>query len=305
MNWNVCHVEDHELEGLKKHNQPIALTNHEVLPNEGVELRTPSGKRFNAVYDGNLRMIRQINRYNPVFHEMKNRDLALYNDHLLNPEINTITVDGFFGTGKTSTVCSHLVSGLVAALDRTEGAIQKAYIAKPHVGVGGGYGFLPGDLHDKMAEEMKSFTQYFDRFGNPGLADFLMMRDAEERGRLTKEKTKELQEALLELLPFEYLRGRDIDHGWVILDEAQNTTIKEMTTFLSRPDDAAKAIILGDTTFTQIDVRGNTPEKNGLTFAKGIFHGKRYAAHIELQTVEHILRGQRVRDLFVALQEQR
>lgn len=301
MNWKICLVEDHELEMLKQYNEPIELRERDILPNAGVELHTPSGKRYNAVYDGALRKARQLNTYNPQFHAMKNRDLSLYNDHLLNPDVNTIIVDGFFGTGKTSTVCSHLVHGLMKELEQAEKGISKAYIAKPHVGVGDGYGYLPGDLPTKMAEELKSYTQYFNRFAGPGMADFFMMRNIEESGRMTKERAADIDEAMLELLPFEYMRGLDIDRGWVVLDEAQNTNIKEMTTFLSRPDDVAKLIITGDTTKTQIDKRGNTPENNGLSFAKEIFHGKRYAAHIELQTLEHIIRGQRVRDLFVAL----
>lgn len=304
MNWKVVEVELHELEGLKVHNQAIYPKDRDLIPNAGVELRTKDGERLNAIYDGNTRTIRRMNGYNPQFHTMKNRDLELYNDHLLNPDVNTIVVNGFFGTGKTSTVCSHLVPGLEATLEQRSGGIPKAYIAKPHVGAGESYGFLPGDLFDKMEQELKSYTQYFERFGHPGLADILMMRGIDEQGKMAKAKVTPLQSPLLELLPFEYLRGRDVEEGWVILDEAQNTNRKEMTTFMSRPNDAAKMIISGDTTWTQIDRRGNTPENNGLSFAEETFKGKRYAGFVELQSVQHIIRGQRVRDLFIHLSAQ-
>lgn len=219
---------------------------------------------------------------------MPNRDLLLYNDHLLNPAINTIIVDGFFGTGKTSTVMSHLVPGLM------DGTVSFAYISKPHESVGKGYGHLPGELEDgKMKYEFQSFTQYFDRFGQPFLYDRL-------QGKVHKAGQKP-DPKVLELLPFEYLRGRDIEDGWVILDESQNTNKTEMATFVSRPCDAAKLILIGDSTPTQIDKRGNSEEYNGLTFAKATFTDKRYSGIVEMQTVEHILRGKRTRDLLRAL----
>lgn len=298
MNWETYLVNDHELQALLNHNHPISVSNSSLMLNAGVELYTLTGKRYNAIYDAKLKAIRKLNNQNPQFKDMQNRDLVLYNDHLANEDVHTIIVDGFFGTGKTSTVCSHLVDGLLKGLERTEGGIPNAYISKPHIGVGQGYGYLPGDLHEKMAEEFKSYTQYFNRFGNPGLADFLMMRNVEEEGKFAKQKAKELAVPRLELLPFEYLRGRDIEEGWVVLDETQNTDRKEVSTFVSRVGDGAKLILIGDATDTQIDKRGNTPTNNGLTFAKETYIGKKYAGYVELQTIGHILRGERVRDLF-------
>ena len=303
MNWEKYQVEDWELDALIKHNRVIEVNGNPLTPNAGVEITTPTGKRYNAIYDPELRGIRKLNTSNPQFKDMQNRDLVLYNDLLTNPNVTTIIVDGFFGTGKTSTVSSHLVHGLLAELRGESDGIPKAYISKPHVGIGQGYGHLPGDLHDKTLEEFKSFTQYFDRFGSPGLADILMMRSVEEEGRFMKELTKDyeakgLVSPMLELLPFEYLRGRDIPEGWVILDEAQNTNDAEMASFISRLGDDAKTIILGDSTITQIDRRGNTSQKNGLIFAKEIYKNKKYAGYVEFQTLGHILRGERVRDLF-------
>lgn len=309
MNWETHLVDDIDFRALVEHNQPIEVSNSNLTANAGVEIHTLTGKRHNAIYDAKLKAIRQLNNNNPQFGDMKNRDLILYNDHLLNKDINTIVVDGFFGTGKTSIVCSHLVEGLMRDLAGKKEGIEIAYLAKPHVGVGQGYGFLPGDLHEKMAEEFKSYTQYFERFGNPGLADFLMMRKIDEQPGFNKRKLpahlredpldrKDLVVPKLELLPFEYLRGRDIPVGWVVLDEAQNTNTKEMVTFLSRPNDPAKLIISGDSTSTQIDKRGNTSKENGLQFAKDLFKDKKYAGYVELQTIQHILRGERTRDLF-------
>lgn len=302
MNWETYLVDEWELDSLIRHNHVIEVHGSSLTPNAGVEIYTSAGKRYNAIYDAELRGIRKLNTDNPQFRDMQNRDLALYNDLLSNPKVNTIIVDGFFGTGKTSIVSSHLVHGLLKELRNEEG-ISMAYISKPHVGIGQGYGYLPGDLHAKTLEEFKSFTQYFDRFANPGFADMLMMVSVEEESRFNKQRASEFEEQkgmtapMLEILPFEYLRGRDIPEGWVILDEAQNTNEAEMASFLSRIGDGAKAIIIGDSTSTQIDRRGNTSVKNGLAFAKEVYADKKYAGYVELQSVGHILRGERVRDL--------
>ena len=308
MNWEKVLVQERELQQLVEHNQPIPVPNGTVMPNAGVALYTLTGRQYNAIYDAHLGAIRKLNGENPQFSDLRNRDLLLYNDHLLNPHVNTLIVDGFFGTGKTSILCSHLVAGLLKELLGEKEGIPVAYISKPHIAVGSTYGHLPGDLHDKTAEEFKSFTQYFDRFGQPGLADYLMCRNVENQSRFMKQRAAEfyqdIGEPMLHVLVFEYLRGRDIDRGWVVVDETQNTDQKEISTFISRVGDKAKLILLGDSTPTQIDRKGNTPENNGLVFAKEMYMGKKYAGYVEMQTVGHILRGQRVRDLFMKLRGQ-
>lgn len=294
MNWTKYEVTDKALKTLIDYNEPITIPNGVLEYNVGVEVYSLTNNKLNAIYDAKLGAIRKLNTFNPEYKNLKNRDLMLYNDFLLNDSINTVIIDGFFGTGKTSTVCSHLVSGLV------KGTIKKAFLSKPHVSLGHEYGFLPGDLHDKTAPEFKSFTQYFDRFGEPGLADALMGIDQDFRKISFDGKP---QGKVLEIVVFQYLRGIDIDleNSWVVLDESQNTTVKEMTSFISRVGDKAKLIIMGDSTVTQIDLKGNTAENNGLVFAKEVFRNTKYSGYVELQTINHILRGQRVRDLFSRL----
>lgn len=287
MDWKQVYVSEQEFRSFVEHHQPIEVDG--VHGNEGVEVHCPTlGKMVNAVYDASIGAIRHMNANNPVFSSMPNRDILLYNDFLLNPDINTIVVDGFFGTGKTSTLSSHLVTGLLGK------TISSAFISKPHTPLGKTNGHLPGDIYDKTVLEFQSFTQYFDRFGHPLLAQKLM-------GRVPDGVTGKPIEPILHLLVFEYLRGLDIDEGWVVLDEAQNTTVGEMASFISRVGDKAKLIIIGDSTYTQIDRRENTEENNGLVFAKRLFAGKSYAGIVELRTVKHILRGNRVRDLLLAL----
>lgn len=301
MNWTTYEVKDKDINSLIAYNEPISVPVNVLPANSGIEVFTITGQKINAVYDVHLGGIRQLNMYNPQFKQMPNRDLLLYNDHLLNEKVNTLIVDGFFGTGKTSTLCSHLVSGLLGYLEgknKDQGGIPFAYISKPHESLGNGYGFLPGDIHDKTELEFQSYYQYFDRYGMYGLSNALMYRHNVDS--VTKLKLN-IKEPMLEVLVFEYLRGRDIDRGWVVLDETQNTSKKDVSSFLSRTGENTKVVLLGDSTPTQIDKRGNTPENNGLTFAKETYIGTKYTGYVELQTVKHILRGQRVRDLFKAL----
>lgn len=290
MNWIQWDVQENKLQRLRANNEPIAVPNGAIEYNAGVELRTLTGETLDAVYDSRIGGIRLMNRYNPIFNSMANRDLLLYNDHLLNEDVNTIVVDGFFGTGKTSTTCSHLVPGLMNKMNGGKG-IETAYLSKPHEPLGKSYGHLPGDLAEKTREEFTSFLQYFERYGQPFLYEELT--GGKQEG---KPKPKALH-----LLVFEYLRGRDVDSGWVVLDEAQNTSNSEMASLVSRIGDTSKLVILGDSTPTQIDRRNNTSENNGLRFVKETFRDKKYAGAVEMQTIHHILRGQRVRDLFKAL----
>lgn len=290
MNWNTYLASEQQYGRLDMFNEIIPVKYGSFKDNEGVDvIETTTGKRISAVYDGEVKGIRKLNLSNPVFPNIPNKDLMLLNDHLVNPSVNTIIVDGFFGTGKTSSICSHLVSGLVSK------KIPSAYISKPHIELGKSYGHLPGDIYEKTIFEFQSFTQYFNRYGQPFLAEKLM-------GKLPSGTSGKPEEPSLHLLLFEYIRGRDIEDGWVILDESQNTNEKEMASFISRVGDKAKLIILGDSSATQIDRKGNTTENNGLSFAKKVFDGKRYAGIVELQTANHILRGKRVRDLLLSLQ---
>jgi predicted ribonuclease YlaK len=282
-NWRQYIASDEEFKELVENNRPIEVGS-DFYCNSGVELYGESGGMIDAVYDANIKAIRKINDYNPIFHNSPNRDIALYNDYLLNEDINTIIVDGIFGTGKTSTLCSHLVPILSKGLNG-EKNLEKVYISKPHESLGKDYGYLPGELMDKVAYEFASYYQYFDRFGQPGFADKLISFN------------------ILEVVVFEYLRGRDLDSGWVILDEAQNTSVKEMISFLSRIGDGAKLVILGDSSNYQIDKRGNNQDNNGLTFVKDLYTTKKYAGFIELDTVSHILRGQRVKDMYLTMRD--
>lgn len=301
MSWRVVVVSEQDFLLLKEHNKPIEINGvvedgilSYFTPNEGVEVVSEFGQRLNAVYEYGTGL-RKINDYNPQYRNSKNRDLALLNDVLSNPDVNTVIVDGLFGTGKTSNVMAHVVDYL------KNGENPQVYISKPHVPVGKTYGHLPGELKDKIHFEFRSFYQYIDRFWEKGMAELIVSMSEIDVNRNSM-AFKEYGGITLEALPFEYIRGLDIEEGWVILDETQNTDIQEVVSFVSRLNDNVKCVILGDTSSTQIDRKGVVdPKKNGFAFLKNTYKDKPYSGYVELRTRNHILRGNRVKDLYDAV----
>lgn len=299
MSWKAIEVDEYDFSLLKEHNRPIESNYFQIEgkltklnPNEGIEVISKSGKKLNAIFDAEVG-IRKLNDSNPQFFTAKNRDLALLNDLLSNPNVNTVIVDGFFGTGKTANVMAHVVEYLQTA------DFPEVYLSKPHVPTGKTYGHLPGALEDKLHHEFRSYYQYIDRFWEKGMADKLIRFSELPNGSLAK---KEIGNITLEALPFEYLRGLDLEKGWVILDETQNTDIQEVATFVSRLNDAAKAVVIGDMTSAQIDRKSvRNPDYNGFDFLKRTYGDKPYSGFVQLNTRNHILRGNRVRDLYDAL----
>jgi predicted ribonuclease YlaK len=266
-----------------------------LIPNEGIELVSENGQRLNAIYDPSVG-IRKIRDNNPYYSHSKNRDLALLNDMLSNPDVDTIILDGYFGTGKTSNVMAHVVYYM------KNNKNAKVYISKPHVPVGASYGHLPGELKDKIHFEFKSYYQYIDRFWGKGMSDKLIMMANATDALKQSMAYKELGGIILEALPFEYIRGLDIEEGWVILDETQNTNIQEVASFVSRLGKNVKFVALGDTSSAQIDRKSVVnPGKNGFAFLKEVYKDKPYSGSIGLNTRDHILRGNRVKHLHDAI----
>lgn len=132
------------------------------------------------------------------------------------------------GSGKTYTA----VALAVRALKNKE--VKRIILARPAVEAGENLGFLPGDLKDKL-----------DPYLRP-LYDAL--RDMIPQAKLTSY----MESGTIEIAPLAYMRGRTLDNAFVILDEAQNATEKQLKMFLTRMGKTAKFIITGD--ITQIDL---------------------------------------------------
>src|SRR5436190_22801179 len=151
------------------------------------------------------------------------------------------------GTGKTYLA----VACAVDALERDK--VKRIVLVRPAVEAGERLGFLPGDLAQKVDPYLRPlYDALYDLMG------------FEKTGKL-------LERGTIELAPLAYMRGRTLNHAFVILDEAQNTTPEQMKMFLTRIGFGAKAVVNGDV--TQIDLaRG---QKSGLIEARRILEGVR------------------------------
>ncbi len=146
------------------------------------------------------------------------------------------------GTGKTYTA----VALAVKALKSKE--VKRIVLTRPAVEAGENLGFLPGDLKEKL-----------DPYLMP-LYDAL-------RDMIPPERLAEMmQYGVIEIAPLAFMRGRTLDKAFVILDEAQNTTLMQMKMFLTRMGMTAKFVITGD--MSQVDLPGK--QKSGLSYATDI-----------------------------------
>ena len=133
---------------------------------------------------------------------------------------------------------------------------------RPAVEAGERLGFLPGDLAQKVDPYLRPlYDALYDLMGFDKVGKLL------ERGAI-------------ELAPLAYMRGRTLNHAFVILDEAQNTTPEQMKMFLTRIGFGAKAVVTGDV--TQIDLAHG--QKSGLIEARGILRRVRGIAFLDFRS---------------------
>jgi phosphate starvation-inducible PhoH-like protein len=152
-----------------------------------------------------------------------------------------------FGIGPAGTGKTYLaVASAVDAFERDQ--VQRIVLTRPAVEAGERLGFLPGDLAQKVDPYLRPlYDALYDLMG------------FDKVGRL-------FEKGHIEIAPLAYMRGRTLNHSFIILDEAQNTTPEQMKMFLTRIGIGAKAVITGDV--TQIDlVKG---QKSGLVEARRI-----------------------------------
>lgn len=168
------------------------------------------------------------------------------------------------GTGKTYLA----VVEAVVALKKKE--IRRIILTRPAVEAGEKLGFLPGDLQDKVDPYLRPlYDSLYDILGGD-----------------TAQKM--MEKGIIEVAPLAYMRGRTLDDAFIILDEAQNTTIPQMKMFLTRIGFGSRAVVTGDV--TQVDL--SPGEQSGLTHAEKILRdveGIGFARMNHLDVVRHPL----------------
>lgn len=186
-------------------------------------------------------------------------------------ENDILFADGPAGTGKTFLA----VAIAVASLELREA--ERICLVRPAVEAGESLGFLPGDLKEKIAPYLRPIQD--------SLAELL-----------PQEKLRKYQEdGQIEVAPLAYMRGRTLKNAFIILDEAQNTTIPQMQMFLTRLGTHSKAIITGDS--TQIDL--GPRQVSGFAHAIRLLSKVRGIAHVAFPPTD-VLRHPLVREIVKA-----
>jgi len=149
------------------------------------------------------------------------------------------------GTGKTFLAVAMAVEAL------NDSRVQRLILVRPAVEAGEKLGFLPGDLTQKVDPYLRPlYDALYEMFG-------------------VEKVVKLLEKSVIEVAPLAYMRGRTLNDAFVILDEAQNTTIEQMKMFLTRIGFGSTAVVTGD--MTQIDLPRN--QKSGLKDALEVLRG--------------------------------
>lgn len=166
-----------------------------------------------------------------------------------------------FGIGPAGTGKTYLaVASAVDAFEREH--VARIVLTRPAVEAGERLGFLPGDLAQKVDPYLRPlYDALYDLMGFDRVA-------------------KLFERQAIEIAPLAYMRGRTLNHAFIILDEAQNTTPEQMKMFLTRMGIGSKAVITGDV--TQIDLQRS--QKSGLIEAREVLRDVRGIAFTEFQS---------------------
>ena len=178
------------------------------------------------------------------------------------------------GTGKTYLAVAMAVSAL------KQERIRKLVLVRPAVEAGESLGYLPGDMQAKINPYLR-----------PLLDALREMIDYDQIKRFTEQD-------VIEMIPLAYMRGRTLNEAFIILDEAQNTTISQMKMFLTRMGRGSKIVVSGDT--TQVDLPSHTA--SGLVDAMRRLRGIEGTSQIVLTNAD-IVRHRLVQDIVRAYEE--
>jgi len=186
-----------------------------------------------------------------------------------------------FGIGPAGTGKTYLAMAMAVAALREE-KVSRIILTRPAVEAGEALGFLPGDLYEKIDPYLRPLLD--------ALHDMMPAEDIQ----------KNRERGIIEIAPLAYMRGRTLNHAFIILDEAQNATAEQMFMFLTRLGYSSKAVITGD--ITQIDLPPN--KKSGLVEAKQALRSVEGVAIIEF-TKRDVVRHPLVQRIISAYEEHR
>jgi PhoH-like ATPase len=193
----------------------------------------------------------------------KNREQLFALNLLFSEDVPLVSITGLAGSGKTFLT---LMAGLAGL---NEGRYKRIVITRNVQPVGRDIGFLPGDMNDKMLPWISPIMDNFRQgMHDKDLTYFKAMRD---KGQI-------------EIAPLAFMRGRTFSDTFFIIDEAQNATIHELKTVITRIGENSKIVLLGD--IDQIDTPYIDSLSNGLTIVAEKFKNEHIAGHVQLKKGE-------------------
>ena len=196
----------------------------------------------------------------------RNREQNFAINLLMDPEVDFVTLAGTAGTGKTLMA---LAAGLTQVLD--DRRYTEIIMTRATVSVGEDIGFLPGTEEEKMGPWMGALDDNLE---------FLAKGDGGNAGEWGRAATNELIRSRVKIKSMNFMRGRTFMNKYLIIDEAQNLTPKQMKTLITRAGPGTKIICMGN--LAQIDTPYLTEGSSGLTYAVDKFKGWPHGGHITL-----------------------
>ncbi|WP_243041430.1 PhoH family protein [Dyella sedimenti] len=198
----------------------------------------------------------------------RNREQNFALNVLMDPDVDFVTLLGTAGTGKTLLA---LAAGLAQVMDQQR--YREIIMTRATVSVGEDIGFLPGTEEEKMTPWMGALTDNLEVLANP-----------EEGGSWGRQATNDLLASRIKIRSLNFMRGRTFLSRYLIIDEAQNLTPKQMKTLITRAGPGTKIVCLGNV--EQIDTPYLTETTSGLTYAVDRFKHWEHSAHITLRRGE-------------------
>ncbi len=198
----------------------------------------------------------------------RNREQNFALNLLMDPEIDFVTMSGSAGTGKTLLA---LAAGLTQTLD--QGLYKEIIMTRVTIPIGEDIGFLPGTEEEKMTPWMGALMDNME-----------VLTGSDQKDSWEQAATNDLLRNRIKIRSLNFMRGRTFQNKYIIIDEAQNLTSKQMKTLVTRSGIGTKIVCLGN--LKQIDTPYLTETTSGMTYVVDRFKHWEHSGHITLMNVE-------------------
>ena len=256
-------IDDEEIDNLYSQGSCTIDEDLGIFPNSYIVCKGKStNKSALAVYQNNLIKLLADNQVMETGVQPRNKEQKFALHALTSSDIPLVSLTGLAGSGKTFLT---LMAGIDALFS---GKYDRIVVTRSIQPVGRELGYLPGDINEKMGPWMAPILDNFKHH----FKDKVYFECMIEKGQI-------------EIAPLSFIRGRTFNNVYLIVDEAQNATIHELKTIITRLGENSKIVLMGDT--DQIDTPYIDKRSNGLAIVIEKFKSSKLSAHI------HLKRGER------------